>query len=90
MLRVTKLVKKLPVFYELEGSLPCSQEYTTGHYPEAVNPFHTVILFVILEVMPKNLSKSEALCDTLSHAGFLQCNEDYPLSAVHNCLFNVF
>jgi len=33
-LTVAHLVKKLPTFYELKGSLMCTQEPTTGSYPE--------------------------------------------------------
>jgi hypothetical protein len=37
-LRVVQLVKKFPAFYRTQGSLLCSQEYTSGPYFEQDEP----------------------------------------------------
>jgi hypothetical protein len=73
---------------------PAQYRLHTFHVPNLMP------IFLNLGHFPKNLSKFEALCDILSQAYFLWWGlvsptpnsqvKDHPLSAVWNCLFNIF
>jgi hypothetical protein len=99
---------------EPESSLACSQEPSTGPYPEPdpSNPYHPIlsllryskyqISYPFCFAYPRNLSRSDVrlLMNFLNKLIFYGEEllaprlspklEDHPLSAVRDCLFNIF
>jgi hypothetical protein len=70
------VVKKYPAFFmEPEGSVPCSQKPATGQVRGALKHFATIKIFYGEGLLaPRPTPKLE----------------DHPLSAVRDCLFNIF